>query len=84
MAVTTSDSTRSRFSRLLACDRNELCERVRPIVLAAKSKGIPLNFETLIADILWWGDRVRTRWAQAYWGGPQAEDASTPAAREAE
>ena len=79
----THTSFDARFRRLLACDRNELCERIRPIVLAAKSKGIPVNFETLIADILWWGDRVRTRWAQAYWRGAQAEDATVPAATEA-
>ena len=57
----------ARFRRLLACDREDLCERLRPVVLAAKSKGIHVNYETLVADLLWWGDRVRTRWALAYW-----------------
>jgi hypothetical protein len=70
----------ARFRRLLACDRDEVCERIRPVILAAKSKGIPVNYETLGADLLWWGDRVCTRWAQAYWGGGQAADESTAAA----
>jgi len=72
----------ARFRRLLACDREELCERVRPVVLAAKSKGIQVNYETLAADLLWWGDRVRTRWAQAYWGSAPAEDLTTPPTKE--
>ncbi len=66
----------ARFRRLLACDREELCQRIRPVILAAKSKGVPVNFEALAADLIWWGDRVRTRWAQAYWGN---ESASAPA-----
>ena len=72
----------ARFRRLLACDRrDEVCERLRPVVLAAKSKGIPIDYETLLADLLWWGDRVRTRWAQAYWGVAPAEDkAQSPTA----
>ncbi len=74
----------ARFRRLLACDREELCERIRPVILAAKSKGISVNYETLGADLLWWGDRVRTRWAQAYWGGGVAtEEQSTSATTEA-
>ena len=70
----------ARFRRLLACDREELCERIRPVILAAKSKGIPVNYETLGADLLWWGDRVRTRWAQAYWGSGTTTAEGTAAA----
>ena len=73
----------TRFRRLLACDREQLCERIRPVVLAAKSKGIRVNYESLGADLLWWGDRVRTRWAQAYWGGAATDESSTPAKTEA-
>lgn len=76
----THTSFDARFRRLLACDREELCERIRPVVLAAKSKSIPVNYEALIADLLWWGDRVRTRWAQAYWSNAQAEETTAPSA----
>ena len=31
-----------RFRRLLSCDRVEICERLRPVVLAAKAKGAPV------------------------------------------
>jgi CRISPR type I-E-associated protein CasB/Cse2 len=72
----------ARFRRLLACDRSELCERVRPVILAAKAKEVPVNYEALGADLLWWGDRVRTRWAQAYWGGASSDAPTTPGTTE--
>ena len=59
----------ARFRRLLACDRAELCGRLHPLVFAAKAKDIKVNYQTLIEDLYWWGDRVRVRWAQAFWSG---------------
>ena len=79
----THNSFDPRFRRLLACDREELCGRIRAVVLAAKSKGIPVNYEVLMVDLLWWGDRVQTRWAQAYWGNVPIEEASLPGEKEA-
>lgn len=78
------DSFDARFRRLLACDREELCDRIGPVILAAKSKGVRVNYEALAADLFWWGDRVRTRWARAYWGGAAEDEAqTTPATAEA-
>ena len=71
----------ARFRRLLACDREELCKRVCPVVFAAKSKGIRVNYERLAADLLWWSDGVRTTWAQSYWSATSTE-AQTPTAKE--
>jgi CRISPR type I-E-associated protein CasB/Cse2 len=62
-----------RFRRLLSCDRNNICEHVRPVVLAAKAKGIPVNFEQLFVDLSYWSDAVKARWAVEYWGAPLAE-----------
>jgi CRISPR type I-E-associated protein CasB/Cse2 len=70
----THTSFDARFRRLLACDRDELCERLRPVILAAKAKGIPINYETLVADLIWWGERVRVRWAQSFWGQGAVEE----------
>ena len=72
-----------RFQRLLTCDRDEICERLRPVVLAAKAKGIPVNYEELFADLCYWGDNVKARWAREYWGAPQAEGPVPLAASEA-
>lgn len=67
----------ARFRRLLGCDREEVCERLRPIVLAARSKGFPVNYRQLFEDLWYWGDRVKTRWAKEYW--PPAETGEPPA-----
>jgi len=57
-----------RFRRLLTCDRREVCERIVPIILAAKAKGTPVNYEQLFADLCYWSDNVKERWAREYWG----------------
>ena len=63
-----------RFRRLLSCDRDEICERLRPVVLAAKSKGIPVNYEKLFVDLYYWGDNVKVHWAREYWGAAEREE----------
>ena len=68
-----------RFRRLLACDdREELCERLVPISLAARAKGIAVDYDALFRDLQFYAgegrDRVRTRWAQAYWGTATEEE----------
>ena len=66
-----NNSFDARFRRLLSCDhRNEVCERLRPLILAAKAKGVPVNYEELFVDLRYWGDRVKTDWAREYWGAP--------------
>lgn len=71
-----------RFRRLLSCDdREELCRQLRPVVLAAKPKGIKINYEQLFLD-LWrweWSERVKADWATAFWGAPAEEEAVPPA-----
>jgi len=67
-----------RFRRLLSCDREETAERLRPVILAAKAKGIPVNYEELFSDLWYWGDKVKARWAREYWAAPaEAETAAT-------
>src|SRR5438046_1742809 len=58
-----NNSFDGRFRRLLSCDRDEIGERLRPIVLAAKAKGIPVNYEQLFVD-LWWWESAKARWAR--------------------
>jgi len=73
-----SNSFDGRFQRLLSCDRQEICERLRPVIFAAKAKGIPVNYENLFADLCYWSDTVKTRWAREYWGVPvEAQEASS-------
>lgn len=71
-----------RFQRLLSCDgREEVCERLRPIILAARARKIAVNYEQLFTDLRYWGTTVKARWAGQFWGVPEEEP--LPAATEA-
>lgn len=68
-----------RFRRLLSCDdREELCHRLVPIALAAQPKGIAMDYDELFRDLQFFAgggrERVRTRWAQSYWGTFESQD----------
>jgi CRISPR system Cascade subunit CasB len=78
-----NNSFDGRFRRLLSCDREEICERLRPVVLAAKPKEIRINYEELYADLCYWGDNVKARWAREYWGALEGEETATLALSEA-
>ena len=78
-----NESFDARFRRLLSCDRDEIFERLRPVIFAAKAKGIPVNYEQLFADLCYWSDAVKARWAQEYWGTPEVEEATPTTAAEA-
>lgn len=77
-----NESFDARFRRLLACDRDEVCERLRPMILAAKAKGIAVNYEQLFVDLCYWSDPVKARWAREYWGAPETEEAPRSIAAE--
>jgi CRISPR type I-E-associated protein CasB/Cse2 len=44
------------------------------VILAAKAKDVPINYEQLFADLCYWGDRVKERWAREYWGGTETTE----------
>jgi CRISPR system Cascade subunit CasB len=73
-----NNSFDGRFRRLLSCDRDEIAERLRPVILAAKAKGVPVNYEELFADLVYWGDNVKARWAREYWGVAAEMEETTP------
>lgn len=64
--------TERRFQHLLAADRGEIPERVMRMVLMAKSQGVSVNYEKLLHDLKYWGERTKTEWAAAFWA-PGAE-----------
>lgn len=49
----------ARFRRFLTCDRDEICERLTPVIMAAKAKGVPVNYEQLFVDLCYWSDNVK-------------------------
>lgn len=67
--------TERRFQHLLSAETgDELRQRVLRMVLMAKSKGVPVNYEQLLLDLKrWqWTDSTKTKWAASYWA-PNAE-----------
>ncbi|OPZ30605.1 MAG: CRISPR-associated protein Cse2 [Lentisphaerae bacterium ADurb.BinA184] len=68
-------SFEGRVKRLLTCDRDEIAERVAPLVRAARAKGVKVNYARLLSDLLWWNDRVQVEWAKAFWGVGEPADA---------
>ena len=74
----------ARFQRLLACDRDEICGRIRPVILAAKAKGIPVNYEQLYAHLWYWSSWVKEQWAREYWEARESEEPATASTTEAE
>ncbi|MCU0848441.1 MAG: type I-E CRISPR-associated protein Cse2/CasB [Spirochaetes bacterium] len=56
-----------RLQYLIASNRDEICERVKRIVLRAKAEGLPVNYVLLESDLIYWGDNVKTRWATSFW-----------------
>jgi CRISPR type I-E-associated protein CasB/Cse2 len=74
-----NSSFEGRFRRLLSCDdRDAVCERLRPVVLAAKAKGVKVNYEELLVDLRYWGDKVKGRWARQFWSVNGDDSLSAP------
>lgn len=64
-----------RFQHLLAAERGkEVNERVVRFVLRMKADGVPVNYADLYDGLLFWGDKVRNRWAGSFWQVPKLEE----------
>ncbi|MBT1070734.1 type I-E CRISPR-associated protein Cse2/CasB [Pelotalea chapellei] len=60
-------STERRFQHLLAANKGEIQDRVKRMVLMAKSQGVAVNYAKLLHDLEYWGDRTKTEWAASFW-----------------
>ena len=71
-----------RFRRLLACgDVSDLLTQLRSWVRLASSKGVSINYEYLLADLLNWpnySDDIRVNWARSFWQSGEVPAASNP------
>lgn len=65
----------TRFRRFLSCDTVfDVCNRLPTVIRTTHAKGVPINHEQLFQDLTYWSpdnDRVKIRWASAYWGNTQ-------------
>lgn len=63
-----------RFMGLLARDSTDLADALRQAVSLLKSKGVPVDWDQLLRDVLAWShpDRyVQKYWARAFWRNAQ-------------
>ena len=64
----------ARFRRFLSCDTiSDVSQRLPTVIRATQARGIPINHRRLLEDLHYWGDRVKIRWAGAYWGSARGE-----------
>lgn len=65
------ESFERRFRRLLACDGAEdVIGQLRSWIRLAASRGVGVNYESLMNDLLWWNrsaDRTKVEWARSFW-----------------
>ena len=71
-----------RMQHLLAASRSEVCDRVRQLGRRLDMEDGSLDFSQLYWDLFYWGDKVKARWALAFWGA-EPDDAEISSAREA-
>jgi len=57
-----------RVQHLLAASRSEVCARVRHLGRRLDKDETSLDFAQLYTDLLYWGDKVKARWALSFWG----------------
>ena len=71
-----------RVQHLLAASRSEVCERVRQLGRRLDKEESSLDFARLSTDLMFWGHKVKARWALAFWG-EEADDAEPANEKEA-
>jgi CRISPR system Cascade subunit CasB len=72
------NSAKSKIRRLLACDTAlEACQWVRPALRLALSRGVRVNFGQLLEDLLYFGTKVKERWAVDFYGRKEEENDSS-------
>lgn len=60
-----------RFAQLLTAHPDNLPTHLRQVVSLLKTAGVPVNWQRLLRDVLYWekdGERIRQRWAYDFWG----------------
>ncbi len=60
-----------RFTQLLTAHPDDLPIYLRQVVSLLKSANIPINWQQLLRDVLYWetdGERIRQKWAYDFWG----------------
>jgi CRISPR system Cascade subunit CasB len=70
-----SDQAKARLRRLLACNElAEVCRILRPVLTLINSKvGKSLDYSRLLRQLIFFGHRTKTQWAQEFYGQSVAQ-----------
>lgn len=66
-----SQPARSKLRRILACnDAVELCTVLRSVLQFISSKAVPVCYQNLLNDLIYFGDgeQIKSKWAQQFYG----------------
>jgi CRISPR system Cascade subunit CasB len=80
-------STERRFVALLNGERRDIPERLRHAISLCAAKDVPVNWQSLLGDLLHWeGDRHRVQrdWARAFWQDSEGHDGEPAESPESE
>jgi CRISPR system Cascade subunit CasB len=71
-----SDQAKAKLRRLLACETvEEVCRVLRPLFSLINSKGnISLDYTSLLNDLRYYNQHVKSRWAQDFYRHYELED----------
>ena len=69
-----ADALERRFTALLSAHPDDLPNYLRQTISLLKSKDVPVNWNQLLQDLLWWNDRTRKSWATNFWGYRASSD----------
>lgn len=72
-------STEKRFLALLDADRGGLPHHLRQAVTLLATEHLTPDWTGLVGDLLYWGDRVRRKWARDFYGEIYRDAKKTPA-----
>lgn len=82
-ANTEGDSVERRFVAMLNARVEDLPSHLRQIVGLLKANGVPVDWKTLLTDMIFWNDdnqRVQRRWSRAFWQAREQGDANDSSA----
>ena len=72
-----ADALERRFTALLSAHPDDLPNYLRQTISLLKSKDVPVNWDQLLNDVMWWNDNTRKRWATSFWGYRAASEEET-------
>lgn len=76
-----SESFEKRFAALLKANAEDLPVLLRQMVSLLKSADVPINWDQLFADLMYWNSEsqfIQRRWANGFWAYASASDENPP------